>query len=166
MHSGGHWPKSWTLSLVWDSFQIHKCTHLIQALWFNETVMLASPHTALNDIAIFLLSPELCPCFPPNTTLFPSLSTSCGTTTFTWLSPSSPRSLCSWRTSQVTKNPRSSTSECSLWDFPTITRLLPPQRDIQHSSPLVWSSCSYFRWAKSSFDVTPGAVEYTLCTQL
>lgn len=40
-----------------------------------------------------------------------SLFPSCGTTTFTWLWPSSPRSRCSWRTSRVTKEPRSSTSE-------------------------------------------------------
>lgn len=43
---------------------------------------------------------------------------------------------------------------------------LPQRKDIQHSLPRVWSSCSYICWAKSSFNVIPGAVEYTRCTQL
>lgn len=37
----------------WDSFHIHKCNYLVETLWFQESVMLASPHTALNDVAIF-----------------------------------------------------------------------------------------------------------------
>lgn len=137
VHSWGHWPKSQTLSLVWDSFQIHKFTYLIETLWFNESAMLGSPRTALNDLAIFLSSSEWCHFYSFYTTFFPSLCPSCGTTTSTWLSPFSPRSLYSWRTSQVTKNPRSSTSE---WN--TITQLPPQQeihRDTPHWSPLVWS---------------------------
>lgn len=117
-----------------------------------------------------------------------SLCPSCGTTTFTWLWPSSPRSHCSWRTSQVTKKPRSSTSEyrrslAHLQDNahcrPTQPKLPPqPAQALYNSShrdsrghPALHASswgCSSFSpyWAENSLIVMPGVMESTFFTQL
>lgn len=118
VHSGGRWPKSRCSA---SSGTVSRCTSVpIHSTAFDLAVKLSGSQIKLNDAAVkqFLRLWVKCSFFffffffLLNSFSCLSAACSCGTTTFTWPWPSSPRSHCSWRTSRVTREPRSSTGEC------------------------------------------------------